>query len=280
MVFGLLSFPRVASAIVLDWNTLTWTPGALSMTYYATNNAVGGTFYQDNAYSGVGSVTISITGATNNFTTAFPQITNDISGGVSSPTNDALQVWLNSWSSVTQSVKVTITFNGYAQGIDSLTLNIYDIDRGSVFGAATNFTYVDQIRNIQSISPTGTTNAPVSITTTGGTNTTFVVAAATTLTNTLTGIATNPDSNNWGNAVVTLTNVSSVSFIYGNSPTNTNTDPFAQAISFGVFSFTPHPKAPEVHPALAGVLICGLVVLLRENRRRSLWTALRNVFGH
>ncbi len=242
-------------AIVLDWSTLTWTPGSLTNSYNLDSSNPGN------------DVTITVSGNTsalgNDGLTAQP--TPDIStfkSGGTSPA-DASLAFLVDYATASQGITVTISFN-YANGVSVDSLSIFDIDNGnSVSGGL--FTYQDQIRKIFGTTVSGAIVAADS----------FSTGAMVTVSNPLTtnmtfqGTATVADTSADGNATFGFAsnNIKSISFIYGDGPL-AQSNPAAQAVSLFDIQYTAKP-VPEVGVGLgaAGVGLTALVALFLRRRR-------------
>lgn len=251
--------PWRCEAVLLDWSTLTWTPGSLSQSFDIDPNNPGN------------DVTITISDPTGSFSAGYPTIaTTPITGGTAA--DSSLQLALtfpNTTANITVTVQFTYAGNGYAYGVDSLQATLFDIDKGKV-GA--NTVYVDQISSIQAAAAGTGTALAATVTNVPGAAT-YTVANNGTLSATITGNANNVDTSGNGNATLDFgTNVvSSFSFTYGNGPGVTK-GPNQQAI--GMFDISFRPKVPEKSPGLAAMALCGLVVGYRALRsRRSTRTA-------
>jgi hypothetical protein len=264
-------------ATTLDWDNFLWTPGALSMTYYATNDAFANTaatpglFYGDSNNIG-SSVTVSILGDTTRFigngptpgsySNVFaPIITNNVfmggSGGQSTLT------LIMNFATNRENISVAVKFN-YSQGVSNVTYTLYDVD-ASVINSPRGF--IDQISNIYGTNSSGLV-APVAVfgsisNSVSGTGTNRVVI----------GLSPSDDPTNKGNVVVAFgtSTLNGLNFTYGNT-TNAKGDPDPQGISLYNITFSAKPKVPEVNPALAAGALCCLGVLgqrVRDRRRRN-----------
>ncbi|GHB96828.1 hypothetical protein [Cerasicoccus arenae] len=214
-------------ASTLDWDALSWTPGSTSQTY---NNVDG---------SGV-NVTISISGGS--FLTNYPQLNTDTTGGVS-PAQKSLQLYINE-SSQGNGATVTISFSS---AVNSLTLNLYDVDTGS--GGFFSRTFRDQVNFNQT---------PSSLT---GSSANGVFG------DTVLGLYENDSTSSGGNVTAVYNGpVSSVSFFYG-AGIWTQSNPAGQAISLADFTFT--SPIPEPSTYLFGGLLMGFVGL-------HIWRSLKS----
>lgn len=227
-----------ANALVLDWNSVTWTAGSLSQSFDIDPNNPGN------------DITITISGDTGQLTSNSPAIDAAQRGGLPKG-QDSLSVHTD-FANNTQTITVTITFN-YAEGVDGVNFSLFDIDKkdnaridvvsaiwGSYFGS-----------NIVGAAVTGSTDNSVSG---SGTNTT------------VTGTGSAADNSSLGNVGIDYgTNVvNQVTFTFS---TTSSGNPGDQRFWLSDITFSPKAKYPEVHPAWAAIGICGLVVLIRSGRR-------------
>jgi hypothetical protein len=255
---GLLC-PSGSGAAVLDWNNLTWTSGALSETFYATNSANASTatskgiYYADDLYSGLGSVTISISGDTSRFNGGYPKINNNTTTGGLSPAQDALQLQIN-FNANTENITVSVVFNNYSAGVQSLNYSLFSID------AANNSSYVDQVR---AISAQLTNGSLVGATITGSANN-QVSGSGTN--QTLTGVAATANNSGSGNATIDfgIDFVNRADFTFGDDSSAAHPNPPAQ--TFALYNINFKPKAPEVGPGIAAILVCALTAIPRVRR--------------
>jgi hypothetical protein len=251
-----------ASAVLLDWDNLNWTPGALTMTYTAATNASAST-YVDTQYAGVGSVRITISGDTgtgNGFINTTPYVTNTPNGGFSS---DVLRLHVDWDSDTGDSILVLVEFLGYASGVTNVNFGIYDIDRTGTGG---NDDWTDQIRTIRA---TNISNTAIAATATNISPSAVQITNNSTLNLALTGTNVAGGDTTAGDAGLSFgTNaIKSFGFTWGNYSPATQSDPAAQLIGISDISFSPRPRVPEVHPGLVAVLACGLLMGSRVWRR-------------
>src|SRR5438105_1338691 len=101
-------------AALLDWDTVTWTAGSLSMSFETDASNPGN------------DITITITGNTSRFTQGTPLNGTSITGGLS-PAQSALDLAVD-FASRSESITVTVTFN-YAQGVDDVNFKLFDVDK-------------------------------------------------------------------------------------------------------------------------------------------------------
>ena len=226
-------FSGLGHSAILDWDAagVDWTPGGTSQSFN-----IGGT-----------TVTISLTGNLSNFQANFPDDNVELTGGLAG--QQSLQLWINSWTTNSQALTVTILFSTL---VSNVLLPIYDIDRSGT-------TFQDQIRTISATD--GTTTYAANISNTGSTANT--VANNNTLTATITGSATATDSTAAGNATLSFTNpVNSITFSYGNGA-GAQADPGQQAIALGDITFT---VVPEPGTYFFGLFLVG-VAFIHWSRR-------------
>ena len=229
-----------AQATTLDWNSVNYTAGSLSESFEIDSNNTGN------------DITITITGNTSRFNSGYPDDTTYLQGGLGS-SEESLRLYMNRFMSDSEFVTVTITFN-YAAGVDHVNFSIFDIDRSNVSGNH----FQDQIRNIRGVG-FGITNA---VAITGSANN--AVTSNNTVNAFVTGTAVSVDTSGTGNALFNFGNakVTSVSFDYGNAP-GTGID-IIQWVGVHDIRYRP---VPEVNPALAAMLVCGLAMGVRAGRR-------------
>ncbi|MHB8522999.1 MAG: hypothetical protein ACYDH9_19895 [Limisphaerales bacterium] len=253
VMIGLLSavLPLRCAAVLLDWSTLSWTPGSLSQSFDIDPNNPGN------------DVTITISGDTAAFVSGYPKIaTTPFTGGTAA--DSGLQLRLNfpsNASNITVTVQFTYAGKGYAYGVDQAHLTLFDIDQAKSGGKVV---YADQISSIQGAAAGTGTAVAATITNIPG-SPTYTVANNGTLSATVTGNIFNSDNSGNGNVGIDFgtNDISSFSFIYGNGPGVQN-NPAAQGIAG--FDITYRPKVPEAGPALAAMLVCGLAVGWRAMR--------------
>jgi hypothetical protein len=236
IALGLTAFSYSASALVLDWSTVTWPPGSLSNAYHVDPNTPGN------------NISIAMTGNTSSFSGGSPSIVNNNLGGTGKP---ALELQTGGLTPG-QAIVVTINFN-YAQGVYVQNLNILNVDFSpGIVGLVAG--WQDQIRNISALTATGQTVYPLAA---GGSAVT--ISGNQTAGLTATGNATAGSGSSAGNVSLDFGNyrITSLTFSFGSGPgaplllTN-------QIIGLDNITFS---LTPEVHPALAGIVLCGLAMI-------------------
>ena len=135
----LLLATSAAQGTVLDWSTITWTPGSLSNTY----NLDGDTFDD---------VTITISGDTSALVSGYPSIGTDLEGGLGSA-DDALLLRLN-FTDPSQSITVTVQFHYYYVGATNVSFSLFDVD-GDQLGASPIYRSRDHLSNLSATGDNG-----------------------------------------------------------------------------------------------------------------------------
>jgi hypothetical protein len=237
-----------SQAIVVDWDGLTWTPGALSSSYDIDPARAGN------------DITLTVSGNTAQLQPELvapnpqtPAITTNFQGGLVTAQN-TLSIAVN-FTNQTQSVTVTVDFSAlYTLGIQDLSFQLFDFD----FASASGNNYQDKLSGITALSVDGVTLvAPIITTSSANTRT------GTGLTQVVTGVASVADTGAAsGNGNVTIsfgtTAIKSFTFTYG-SGTGTAADPTYQHVGIHDITFTP---VPEINPAWSAVGSCILAVAL------------------
>jgi hypothetical protein len=238
-----LAGSRPAQAVVLDWDSVAWTPGSLNNSYDLNGD-------------GVNDVTVNITsqnpGIWQNDPTSgtqTPVVNQTLTGGLVQPQN-SLMLAANLHTNSNSTVQISFTGpNGFLANNVSFTL--FDID------VTTNS---DIISNIYGVAPNGT-HVAATITNVGP----AVTLGGSGLTYTLTGNTASPDNSGNGNATISFgTSISDVFFTFG----NTAGAPRYQDIAIGDITFTP---VPEINPTMTAVASCflafGLTVVARRRAK-------------
>lgn len=240
---------RTSDAVVLDWDSVTWTPGTLA-----------NSFDIDPAKAG-NDITVTVTGNTGQLqpeaVSPYPQtpaITTNFQGGLGTAQN-TLSIAVN-FTNQSQSVTITIDFSAlYSLGVQNVSFTLFDFDFDS--GGSSN--YQDQLSAITALSIDGTTLVAPTITTSSA-NT---LGGTSGLTQVVTGTSsvadTGPASGN-GNVTITFgtTAIKSFTFTYG-SGSSTVLDPTYQHVGIHDITFTP---VPEINPAWTAVGSCILAAAL------------------
>jgi hypothetical protein len=237
-----------ANAVILDWNTVSWTAGTLSNSYDVDPAKAGN------------DITVAVSGNTAQLQQELasgnpmtPAITPDFQGGLASPTN-TLCLAVN-FSNQSQAVAVTVNFSAlYTLGVQNVSFTLFDFD----FSAASGNNYQDQLRGITATSIDGVTLVAPTITTSAN-NTLSGSGLTQVVDGTVSTVDTGPGSGN-GNVTISFgaTAIKSFTFTYG-SGSGTVADPTYQHVGITGISFTP---VPEVNPAWSAVGSCLLAAAL------------------
>jgi hypothetical protein len=258
-----------AHGLLLDWDLLTWTPGATNTTYSNLNG------------SGIDvTISLSITGA------AFipyngidgPSINNRLGGdaggnpggdhtdalGNASPDSLFLHMDATSDNRLNSYIDVSISFtrNGSGVGVRGVNFSLFDIDRGS--GTSPNYTFDDTIERIsgslagQSVAATVSGGSGIITTPNQATGTPGIT------TTTYTGNINSADlpssvlNVGWGTQFV-----DTVSFRYS-SGDRAQGNPTAQGISLSDIAFYPVPEASTWTAGIALSALCAAYALRRK----------------
>ena len=239
-------------AVVLDWDTVTWTNGSLSNSYDIDSSNAGN------------DVTVSVSGNTSQLGAEptgemTPALTTNLAGGLA-PSEKTLTLFID-LTNDSQAITLTVNFSAlYTQGVENVSFSLFDVDFANQGGNGADFQ--DQLRSIRATSVDGTSIAATITTSAGNTLT------GSGLSQLVNGTATVGDTgtgSNAGNVMISFgtTAISSFTFTYGSGATPKN-DPTAQHIGIHDLNFTP---VPEINPALAAALSCfaatGLMVFHR-----------------
>jgi hypothetical protein len=232
-----------AQALVLDWDSTSWTPGSLANSY-------------DLSGDGFSDIGVKITSQnpgvfTNDPTTGMmtPGINQTMTGGLS-PVQNSLVIAANLHTN--SNLTVGLKFNQSQLGARDVSFTIFDID------ITTNS---DIISNIYGIAPDGTLVA-ATITNIGS----AVTLGGSGLTYTLTGNAAVANNSSNGNVTISFgsTIITDVFFTFS----NTAGAPRYQDIGIGDIIFTP---VPEINPAISASMSClvaiGLTVFMQRRAK-------------
>jgi hypothetical protein len=244
------------SAVQLNWDGATWTPGTL-------NNS----FDIDSSHAG-NDVSFAITGNTSQFQQGLvspnpltPAITRAFDGGLS-PGHNSLELALNLTSNA-QTVTITIDFSSlYLAGVSNVSFQIFDIDFDNITGS----TYQDTISSITALSTTGVPLAPT-ITGLGSNVSLSGIGLSQILTGNISTVDIGPGSAG-GNASISFdtANIRSVSFTYGSGAAFAN--PTNQHIGIYNLDFVVVPEPSSLAYCVIGcAVMAGL--LLRRRRARA-----------
>ncbi len=238
----MLSVCPTARALLVDWDTLTWTPGALTNSYNIDPNAPGN------------DVTITVGAKKGAFdsdaTTGIltPNIGTAITGGLS-PVQKSFELAANLYT--TSNITLTVNFNPlYNQG-SYVSFTIFDIDLG---------TNSDRIQGIYGLAPDGT-HIAATITNVG----TAASLSGSGLNQVITGNSASFNSgagSGNGNATISFASpVTGFAFVFANNAGA----PRYQDIAIGDIFFFP---IPEMDPAIPALFLCVGVAIVAHLRKR------------
>lgn len=236
--YGFALWPTPANALVLDWSSVTWTPGSLTQSYDLDPTIPGD------------EITITITGDTADFFAGAPLISQTVTGGTG---GDALELHLN-LQKATDQITVTVTFN-YALGVDGVSFDLFNVDAD----AKNNPEYIDQISNITG--QFGTNSAFGALITPSTDNTVSGTGTGQTVTGTTNDALTSGDANvniDFGTNALT-----SFTFTYGNGPGSRN-NPKDEEI--GLYDIYFHPRVPEKGTLWGALAACSMIGFLARHR--------------
>ncbi len=235
-----------ARAVILDWNSVAWSPGSISNSFDVDPSNPGN------------DITVTFSGDTGRFATdpttgiQTPAIDSTMEGGTS-PVQKSLD--LSMGLTTNKVITITISFSPqYLQGVNNVSFSIFGINKGVA---------IDTITNILALGTDGTTQIAPTITNVGP----AVQLSGTGLGQTLTGIGDSPHGgpgSGDGNATISFGNtpIQSITFSFQDGTTG-----FANSqIAISNLTFSP---VPEINPAAVSAVSCllavGLTVLV--NRR-------------
>lgn len=240
VVLMLLLGTNGATALVLDWDTATYTPGSLNQGFDFDSSLAGD------------EVTISVSGNTNKLRPdpatgiETPAVTSTLQGGMG-------QNSLNFTANVGTHTEITVTVSFstlYTQGVESVSFILFDIDKT---------TDSEFIKNIRATAVDGTLIAPT-ISNLGS----AVQHTGTGLAQLLTGTAAAANNGGTGNATISFgtTAIRNFTFTFDNS----SGPPRIQEFGLGDINFTP---VPEVNPAFVAAAICSAALWAVSRQRRK-----------
>ena len=237
----LLAVCPSAQALLVDWDTLTWAPGALTNSYDIDPGAAGN------------DVTITVSGKpgtlTNDANTGImtPNIGMAITGGLA-PVQNSFEIAGNLYTN--SKLTLTVNFNPLYTLGSYVSFTIFDID------VTTNS---DKIQGIYGLAPDGT-HIPATITNVGPAAT--LTGAG--LLQVITGNAASPNAgagSGNGNATISFASpVTGFAFVFGNNAGA----PRYQDIAIGDIFFFP---IPEIDPAIPAILLCVVAVVMAHLRK-------------
>jgi hypothetical protein len=234
-------FVAPARAVVLDWSTASWTPGATS-----------GSFDIDPSHPG-NDVTISITGTTSGFGTnpaiGTTALNGDVNTGGTGQTS--LQLGQDFGTGGSASFTVTITFN-YAQGVNA-AFSLWDVDSADSGNA------IDRVSSIMATAVGGGTIA-ASSTSAGSAITQAGSGTAATYTG---NTATVDSSSSTLGVSFATTPATSIRFTYGKGA---SANAGQQWIALSNINFTP---VPETGVSLGALALCMGTLLIARIRQRA-----------
>ncbi|MCC7517958.1 MAG: hypothetical protein IT578_02110 [Verrucomicrobiae bacterium] len=243
---GVLAFAISApfgKAVLLDWSSVTWTPGSLTESFNIDPSNPGN------------DITITITGDTSKFNLGYP-VTAAVpfTGGLAA---DALQNILT-FDNNLQSITYTVDFH-YASGVTDVSFALFDIDAG----VADVNQPIDQVRSNVATLTDSSTMGPTSLT--GSIDNTVSGSG---LSQVVTGTAPAPNSTADGNAAFQYNGAALNQFVFtfGNDAAAYGSG-LAQGFALGNINFTPVPEAGTV----VACAVAGLIGIwgLRRMRRAS-----------
>ncbi|MCC7519402.1 MAG: hypothetical protein IT578_09485 [Verrucomicrobiae bacterium] len=248
---ALLFVVQPSRGLVMDWSSVSWTPGSLTNSYDIDSNNPGN------------DITIAFSGntwaLTNYWGENSPFITTTNQGGYQ---NDSALMFAMDYTAKYQGITVTVTFN-YSNGVYLDSFQLFDIDRGASVGGG-RYYWTDWIRNIWGTTTNGTIVA-ATLTNLG----TYVQRIGTGTNASLIGTGTANNTSDQGNATIVFNQVGIQSFQYTYTTySNSQSNPSEQHVQLYDFNYRP---VPEIGVAWAplGVLAVGLAVHQWRRRRAA-----------
>ncbi|MEY2561275.1 MAG: hypothetical protein QOG51_1690 [Verrucomicrobiota bacterium] len=232
-----------AQAVVLDWDTVTWTPGSLNNSYDLNGDSIN-------------DITVTLTSQNANVWTndpvsgdMTPAVNQSITGGTS-PVENSLMLAANLHTN--SNVTLRLSFTGAQTGANNVSFTIFDID------ITTNRDIIDTIYGVAYDG----THVAATITNVGPN----VILSGTGLNQVLTGNAATGNNSSDSNVTISFgsTIITDVFFTFGNNAGA----PRYQDIAIGDVSFTP---VPEINPAISASISCVLAIGLTVFVQRRAW---------
>lgn len=247
-----LAMQGIAHAVVLNWDSVSWTDGSLSNTYQPDGSDPGSALSVNLSVNGGGAPFAPYSGDTSR---QAPAVIAAFEGGQGAIHNSL--VLALDLANTSQSVSVTVYF-GASAGANNVSFQLFDVDFSG--------TAQDLISVIQGTSAVdGTTVMP---TITGSAANTVTTGANPTVVGSSPASDTGATSNR-GNVTIDFggTAISSFTFTYG--ATTAFSNPGYQHIGLYNINFTP---IPEMNPAIISIFSClaatGLVLRHRARFRK------------
>ena len=260
LAFPLLT-PSSSRAVVLNWNSVTWTAGSFTQSFDIDPTHPGNDI----------TVTFSLSSGAA-FQNNNPSIGNTFTGGPDT-TNKALNMNID-LANAAAFVRVKVDFL-YAGGVNNANFTLFDVDRSA--GAGTS--WQDQVRYFSGQSVSNNTIMPTSVTGSSGNAVTYSPGTtgytATGISNIVNSGAGSQNANvgiSYGQSYI-----KSMYFDYG-SGSGVQLNPDGQGIGLGGISFTPS-ATPEINPSAGAMLGCfgGLLAYTLRRRRNDSSCASANV---
>ncbi len=220
-----------ASAVVLDWSAVSWTPGSLSQSF-------------DVDADGLNDVTVAFSGDTSAFTGGSPAIS------TSYQASSTLGADLD-FSSTSGAITITVTFIGCLAA--DLSFSLYDIDADRK-GNSSNFAYQDSFTGFTGQGEKGSVTASV----TTGSLVTYASGSGL-------GLDVSPAGSGAGNVNATFDQpLYSYQFTYGSSSNIAGNNPDPQDFAITSIKFR---KVPEVGTSTMAALLCFAAALFMRLRK-------------
>jgi hypothetical protein len=252
------AFGKTGQAVVVDWDSLTWTPGTLSNSYDI-----------DPANTGT-DVTVTVSGNTAQLQpeilSPYPQtpaITPNFAGGLN-PVQNTLCLAVN-FTDQAQFVTVTIDFSAlYSLGVQNVSFSLFDFD----FANASGSNYQDKLSSITALSIDGATLVAPTITPGAANSVSGSPLAQVVLGNASVSDLGAGSAN--GNVTISFgaTAIKSFTFTYG-SGSGTVADPTYQHVGIHDITFTPVPEINPMWTAIGSCIIATTLILRHSAKFRK-----------